>query len=163
MEKILQSISKVRFQDCDPFNHLYNTRYLDYFLNAREDQLLDAYNLDVFREMKGKSLVWVVSGHQICYLKPAFMGEYVLIDSQLIEVTPRSLVVEMRMWDESKTNLKSILWTKFTYFNITTQRAALHSDEMTGIFKEVCLPVEQIYFEDRELFLIRQTRSGGPG
>jgi acyl-CoA thioester hydrolase len=48
MQKILQSTVKVRFQDCDPFNHLYNTRYLDYFLNSREDQLLDAYNLDAF-------------------------------------------------------------------------------------------------------------------
>ena len=29
----------VRFQDCDPFGHLNNARYIDYFLNARQDQI----------------------------------------------------------------------------------------------------------------------------
>jgi len=36
--KILQSTYQVRFQDSDPFRHLNNARYLDYFVNAREDQ-----------------------------------------------------------------------------------------------------------------------------
>ncbi len=25
----------IRFQDCDPFGHLNNARYIDYFVNAR--------------------------------------------------------------------------------------------------------------------------------
>lgn len=37
--KELESIAVARFQDCDPFSHLNNARYIDYFLNAREDQL----------------------------------------------------------------------------------------------------------------------------
>ena len=28
-----------RFSDCDPFGHLNNARYIDYFINAREDHL----------------------------------------------------------------------------------------------------------------------------
>ncbi len=158
METILQSATKVRFQDCDPFNHLYNSRYLDYFLNAREDQLLSAYNLNVFSGMNDSGLVWVVSSNQICYLKPASMGESIIIDSQLIEVTPRNLTVEMRMWDEGKANLKSILWTKFTYFDIKTQKPALHSEELSQLFKEVHLPVGQVSFDDRKNHLIQKTR-----
>ena len=34
MEKVLKSRAKVRFQDCDPFNHLNNARYIDYFLKV---------------------------------------------------------------------------------------------------------------------------------
>lgn len=158
MQKILQSTVKVRFQDCDPFNHLYNTRYLDYFLNAREDQLLEAYNLDVFSGATDTGLVWVVSSSQICYFKPVFTGEVVIIDSQLIEATPRSLTVEMRMWDKTKVNLKSMLWTKFTYFNIKTQKTALHSQELTNLFKEIIAPVGQINFDDRKSAWIQKTR-----
>ncbi|SHL90860.1 acyl-CoA thioesterase [Mucilaginibacter sp. OK098] len=158
MQKILQSTVKVRFQDCDPFNHLYNTRYLDYFLNAREDQLLEAYNLDAFGGTADTGLVWVISSNQICYLKSVFRGEVIIIDSQLIEVKPRSLTVEMRMWDENKVSLKSMLWTKFTYFNIKTQKPALHSDELTSLFNEIIAPVGQTNFDDRKTALIQELR-----
>ncbi len=158
MKNILQSTAKVRFQDCDPFNHLYNTRYLDYFLNTREDQLLDAYKLDVFGNMNDGGFVWLVSSNQICYLKPANMGESIVIDSQLIEETFRSLVVEMRMWDEEMTELKAMLLTKFVYYNIKTQKPALHPEPLSILFKEIVLPVAQNNFEERKTFLIRQIR-----
>ena len=44
MTKILESKIRVRFQDCDPFNHLNNSSYIDYFFDAREDQLHNRYN-----------------------------------------------------------------------------------------------------------------------
>jgi thioesterase-3 len=158
MQTILQSPVKIRFQDCDPFNHLYSTRYLDYFLNVREDQLLSAYNLNVFQDMVDKQLVWVIAGTQIAYLKPALMGETVLIASQLTAFSPRTLSVEMRMWDETGKILKSLMWTNFTYFNIQTQRPALHSDELNQLFEKILLPIEQTGFEDRKNQLIRQNR-----
>ena len=46
LSKILESKVKIRFQDCDPFNHLNNAAYINYFINAREDQILENYHLD---------------------------------------------------------------------------------------------------------------------
>ena len=43
LPKQLESTTKIRFQDCDPFRHLNNARYTDYFMNAREDQLAQFY------------------------------------------------------------------------------------------------------------------------
>ncbi len=40
LKKIIESKVKIRFPDCDPFNHLNNSKYIDYFINAREDQLI---------------------------------------------------------------------------------------------------------------------------
>ncbi len=34
---VLGSKTKIRFQDCDPFNHLNNAAYINYLINARED------------------------------------------------------------------------------------------------------------------------------
>ena len=45
----LQSTVKIRFQDCDPFNHLNNAAYLNYFVNAREDQILEQYGIDIYK------------------------------------------------------------------------------------------------------------------
>jgi thioesterase-3 len=158
MKKILSSTRKVRFQDCDPFNHLNNAKYLDYFINAREDQLLDDYGLDVFGMMGSQKLSWVVSSQQIGYFRPATAMESIGIETQLISFDSRNLVVEMRMYDESKTRLKALLWTRFSHFNLALQRSAEHSEELTELFREVLLPVEQSDFEARRAYISQQKK-----
>jgi acyl-CoA thioester hydrolase len=43
MEKTPISFYTVRFNDCDPLGHLNNSKYIDYFLNAREDHLKEHF------------------------------------------------------------------------------------------------------------------------
>jgi len=159
MEKILKSKRKIRFQDCDPFNHLNNSKYLDYFINTREDQIAENYDLDIFKYMKTTGLSWVVASNQINYLKPAFTMETVLIESQLIQYTDNLLLVEMKMWNENETQLKAILWIKFIPYNIQTQKAANHSDDLMKLFQSVVLPVDHSVFEKRYLEIIQQLKT----
>ncbi len=37
--KFTSELVKIRFQDCDPFQHLNATRYFNYFFNSRDDQI----------------------------------------------------------------------------------------------------------------------------
>ncbi|RNL91708.1 acyl-CoA thioesterase [Sinomicrobium pectinilyticum] len=154
MEKrpsILESRTKIRFQDCDPFNHLNNARYLDYFINAREDQLLEQYNLDIFRIVREQGLGWVVSSSHIAYLKPVFTMEEVVIETQLIRYSDKHLQVEARMWDKDKTVLKSVAWINFVHFNLRTSKVQRHTEEFMELFREVLLPVKSTTFEERHL------------
>lgn len=159
MKKILKTKRKVRFQDCDPFNHLNNSKYLEYFINAREDQIAENYDLDIFKYMKATGLSWVVASNQISYLKPAFTMETVLIESQLIQYTDNLLLVEMKMWNENETELKAILWVKFIQYNIQTKKAASHSEDLMKLFESVVLPVEQSVFENRYLEIIKNLKT----
>jgi acyl-CoA thioester hydrolase len=159
MEKILKTKRKVRFQDCDPFNHLNNSKYLEYFINAREDQIAENYDLDIFKYMKNTGLSWVVASNQISYLKPAFTMETVLIESQLIQYTDNLLLVEMKMWNENETELKAILWIKFIQYNIQTKKAASHSEDLMKLFESVVLPVDQSVFENRYLEIIQNLKT----
>ncbi|MGZ3758222.1 MAG: acyl-CoA thioesterase [Mucilaginibacter sp.] len=160
MKKTLSSIKKVRFQDCDPFNHLNNAKYIDYFINAREDQLLENYNLDIFKIAQTEGLSWVISSNQISYLRPAFTMETIVIDSQLIAFTPKSLMVEMRMWDAEQSKLKAMLWTNFVHYDLKAQKPLNHAPEFSKLFADVLLPVEQTTFEKRRNSLIRQSKVG---
>jgi len=155
MKKILTSVRKVRFQDCDPFNHLNNAKYIDYFINAREDQLLENYGLDIFDIANKQGLSWVVASNQICYLKPAYTMESILIESQVITQNSKSLMVEMRMWDEAQTTLKAILWTNFIHVDLKTQRPVNHSPEFSQLFADIILPIDQASFEERRMYLLR--------
>ena len=159
MEKILKTKRKVRFQDCDPFNHLNNSKYLEYFINVREDQIAENYDLDIFKYMKTTGLSWVVASNQISYLKPAFTMETILIESQLIQYTDNLLLVEMKMWNEEETELKAILWVKFIHYNIQAKKVANHSEDLTKLFESVVLPVDQSIFENRYLEIIQQLKT----
>ena len=159
MEKILKTKRKIRFQDCDPFNHLNNSKYLEYFINAREDQIAENYDLDIFKYMKETGLSWVVASNQISYLKPASTMETVVIESQLIQYTANLLLVEMKMWNEQETELKAILWVKFIHYNIQAKKTANHSDDLMQLFESVVVPVEQSIFENRFLEIIQKIKN----
>lgn len=156
MEKILTSKTKVRFQDCDPFNHLNNSKYIDYLMNAREDHLIQHYNLNVYDEAKHKGISWVVGSNQLLYLSPATNMETVLIETQLIKYSAKNLTVEMKMWDEDKKRLKALLWSTFVHFNLKEKKAHSHNPEFLELFEKVVLPVEQTSFDARSRFLAVQ-------
>ncbi len=149
MHRILVNKVKVRFQDCDPFNHLNNSKYIDYFINAREDHLLENYNLDIYTMALKEGVSWVVASNQISYLRPALMMENVVIESQVISYTTKSLQVELRMYNEDKSELKSVMWSKFVHYNMKTQRTHEHADRFMKLFKEAHMPVEETIFEAR--------------
>ncbi len=159
MKNRLESKAKIRFQDCDPFNHLNNSKYIDYFINAREDQVLEYYNLDIFKHIRTTGKGWVVVSNQIAYVKPAIMMEEVIIESQLIKYLNSSLQVEMKMWNSDKTVLKSIFWTTFVYFEIRNQKRAEHSQELNKLFSDVVNPVEEVSFEKRSREIIQKMKN----
>lgn len=149
MKKILESKTKVRFQDCDPFNHLNNSKYIDYFINAREDQLIENLDLDIYNVAMTEGVGWVVGSNQISYLKPAYTMEMICIESQLINYSSQSIQVELRMYNESKTELKSVMWSKFVHIKMKTQGSTQHATNYMQLFESVHLPVSEVIFEDR--------------
>jgi YbgC/YbaW family acyl-CoA thioester hydrolase len=149
LPKILETKTKIRFQDCDPFNHLNNASYFNYLNNAREDQLIESYNLDIYKHARATGKSWVIGSHQIAYLKPANLMETVTIDSQLLRYNEKTLWVEIRMWNEDKSKLKAVLWSTLTHFNIVKQKSETHSEDLMNLFKEVVLPLEVSSFEER--------------
>lgn len=149
MEKLLKSNSIIRFQDCDPFNHLNNAKYLDYFINAREDQLIREYDLDVFKLAATEGKSWVIASNQISYFRPALVMEKVVIETQLITFTEKSIQVEMRMWDQKESDLKALLWARFTHFDLKNLKPISHLSKYGELFSSVVLPVYETSFEER--------------
>ena len=149
LPKVLESSAKIRFQDCDPFNHLNNAAYINYLMNAREDQLITYYDIDVYEIAKTEGKSWIVGSNQISYLQPALLMEDVLIDSQLLSYTKSTLRAEIRMWNKEKTKLKAVMWSAFVHFNLLSQKPEVHSEAFMKIFEQIHKPVNEQTFEDR--------------
>ncbi|MGV3632331.1 MAG: acyl-CoA thioesterase [Bacteroidota bacterium] len=148
-QKVLESKAKVRFPDCDPFNHLNNSKYIDYMINAREDHLLQDYELDVHRLAMKEGISWVVGQNQIAYLSSANLMETVTLESRLLSYDEKSLLAEVLMWNEEKTILKAVLWTRYVHVDLRQQKSRPHSKEFMDFFAEVVCPVAADDFESR--------------
>ena len=140
MEKILQSFYTIRFNDCDPFGHLNNARYIDYFLNAREDHLAHYYQLRL-TDFAKRGIGWVVNSHQIQYTRPAVYNEKISIQSSLTELGPAHLVVHMLMQDESRQTNKATMVSRFTCINLKTGRKENHPEDFMAFAANIVVNV----------------------
>lgn len=136
-----ETLVTVRFQDCDPFGHLNNARYIDYFFNARQDQLVEHYNLSTYEPDSPAQASWVVKKTQLAYLRPAKVMEQVLVRTRLIHFTDKTLVMEGLMLDREGKHLKAFSWVEFTYVSLTTGRPTSHSEEMMGLCRTILVPM----------------------
>jgi len=154
LEKNPESTASIRFPDCDPFHHLNNARYLDYFINAREDHLNDFYGFNIHQYTKEHGKGWVVGMNQIAYFRPAMLMEKVVIQSTLLHLGQRDILVEMRMYDGNKSKLKALLWSRFYHVDLKTQKGIPHSEELMKFFSPLAQPLEgEIDFEKRAALL----------
>ena len=138
MDKTPHSVCTIRFTDCDPFGHLNNARYIDYFLNGRDDHLKDAYGLDLTHFYQ-QGVSWLVASHQISYLRPAAYNERVCLQSAVIEVGAGSLLVEMIMMDEKRSYIKAFMWSNFIHVNVKSGKKENHADSFMEFARSVIL------------------------
>ncbi len=152
------STKVIRFQDCDPYGHLNNAKYIDYLINAREDHLINVYDLNVFAMAQFEKRGWLVGHNEIVYLKPANIMEEVMIHTSLIDFTERYVKAEMVMTDKSESHVKALLWTKFYHFDFKVNQGVQHSDDMLSFLEQIKLDIEHENAEQRARFLARSLK-----
>lgn len=158
-DKLLESKSRIQYQDCDPFNHLNNSKYIDYIMAARTEQLLEHYDFNTSEVVAKQGIGWVAAQTQISYFHPASWMDLVTIETRLTRFSESSVVVEALMWDEHKTRLKAIMWSKLVHFDIKTQRSFTHSEELMNLFREIHFPIENNPTFDERVKSFKQAKS----
>ncbi len=154
----------VHFQDCDPFGHLNNARYFDYFLNAREEHTHRYYNLNLMELAREHQANWVVTNHQIAYLRPADHSKIISIQTRLIYSDNNTLVVEGIMMNKEKTKFKSLLWTTMRFISFKTGKTTDHPQTIMDLLTQLRVG-EVVYdpgnFQNRIKQINQQVKSQG--
>ena len=132
-----ESTHRVYLQDCDLLGHLNNARYLDYFLNAREDHAAQHYALNMGQMAQEQNAAWVITKHHISYLRPARHGETVRIRTQLIHFDNSGLVVEMQMLAEDGLRLKAVLWSELAFVRVDSGTRTEHADDLMDLLEQL--------------------------
>ncbi|MBP6386119.1 MAG: acyl-CoA thioesterase [Pseudarcicella sp.] len=157
------SPATVRFQDCDPLNHLNNIKYFDYFFNAREDALEREYGFDFLTYFQKYQCTWVAYNHQIAYLSAALIKEKILVVSGIIHHTDDTVITEYVMTDLSGKHLKSVFWSTAKYFNLQTGKKTIHQPELDLLLKKIKITdinFESTSFESRIKTIKTQLSAG---
>lgn len=159
-----QSTAVIRFQDCDAFGHLNNAQYLHYFINAREDHLRTYYQFDLYKHARQSGANWVITKHEIAYLRPALLGEVVHITTRLIDLAPQSLRVEGVMWDEAGQQLKAVQWTQFRYIDLNNGRSNTHPPDVAHLLRNILVEDAMVRdnLDERVKEIKRRQRSTAP-
>jgi len=148
LERHPQSFTRIRFQDCDPFGHLNNGRYMDYFINAREEHLRDFYGFDIY-EGRFAEKNWVVRSSSVSHLAPARNNQRVLIRTSMLNFSKSSIVIEYVMLAQDESRILASAWSDFRYFEIPTGRPSRHETELLSFFQKVSLGIDFSFNDEK--------------
>jgi len=132
----------IRFQDCDPLQHLNNAKYFDYYFNAREDQVPKLYGVEMMDFIRKYKSAWVVYNHNISYVKPAKVGEWVRIMSRVLWHNDNTAVIEYYMTDDAKKELKNLMWTTLKYVTIAEGRLTDHQGAVADYLRATSMQLD---------------------
>jgi acyl-CoA thioester hydrolase len=155
LPKILSSKKKIRFSDSSPYGHLAHGKYLDYFLDTREDQQIEFYHLNFYQIAQETGRNWLVSSTQVSFLKPAIVTDFVIIESQIISFSEVGYAVEMRMIGEKNKDLKAFMWVNYTHVDLNVSKIVPHHPIIQELFTHVASPIAEKTFEERQKTLRR--------
>lgn len=152
LPKILESQALIRFEDCDPFGHLNNGRFIDYFTNAREDQVREYYGFDVYKHIKETGKAWVVTSNQVQYIREVKYMETKTIRTCLRWFTSSNLMVEGQMVDPETQTILAVIWTRLTYIDLKNGGRTEYSQELMDLYHSISVLGEgkqDLTFEER--------------
>ena len=82
----------VRPDDIDMFQHVHSSRYLDYVLAARYDQMERCYRMPM-EEFLHLGFGWVIRAGTIRYKRPLGLGEKFVVETWIEEFVPDGVTV----------------------------------------------------------------------
>ena len=103
MYSVFESEIKIRPDDIDLNNHVHNTRYLDYVLAARYEQMVNNYKMSM-EEFHRLDYNWVVSATYIEYKRSLFLGDNIIVKTQVDSVNGAQSKV--KFWIVKKDNYR---------------------------------------------------------
>lgn len=115
---------QVRPDDIDMFQHVHSSRYIDYVLAARYDQMTRCYRMPMEEFMKN-GLGWVIRSAAIEYKRPLQLAEYMLVETRLEEMVKDTVKVVFRILRKENKKVCAEGHFYYTMINLTTGRAEM--------------------------------------
>jgi len=117
-----ESELQVRPDDIDMNQHVHNSRYFDYVLAARYDQMERCYKMPMEEFLK-HGFGWVVKKAFIEYKRPLALGDWFIVRTWIHEVVNDGVQVHFEIIKKATAKLSCDGYFDYTMVNMKTGRA----------------------------------------
>ena len=120
---------KVRPDDIDMFNHVHNSKYFDYVLAARYEQMEEYYGMSMEHVLE-QGYGWVVKTAYVDYKRPLGLGDLFLVETGIVELLDRGCKVEFTITNRKTNKICCDGWFDYVLINTETGRSMKVTEEM---------------------------------
>lgn len=120
---------KVRPDDIDMFNHVHNSKYFDYVLAARYEQMEEFYKMSM-EEFLSQGFGWVVKTAYVDYKRPLTLGDSFIVETGIMELQERGCKVVFNIINKKTNKLCCDGWFDYVLIDVKSGRSAKISPEM---------------------------------
>ncbi|MCL5029996.1 MAG: acyl-CoA thioesterase [Bacteroidetes bacterium] len=129
MYSIFESDITIRPDDIDMNNHVHNTKYLDYVLAARYDQMVKDYKMPM-NEFHSLDFNWVVSISHVEYKRALKLEDKIIVRTQLESVSGAQSKVNFWIVKKSSNKVAAEGYLIYTMISIKTGKPVRIPEEI---------------------------------
>jgi YbgC/YbaW family acyl-CoA thioester hydrolase len=122
-----QTELQVRPDDIDMNQHVHGSRYMDYVLAARYDQMARCYQMPMEEFLK-LGFGWFVHTAHVEYKRPLRLGEHFIVRTWVAEMLKHSVKVQFEIIKKKTSKLACDGYFDYTMVNLKTGRAEIIPD-----------------------------------
>ena len=113
---------QVRPDDLDMNAHVHNSKYFDYVLAARYDQMERCYKMPM-QDFISMGLGWVVKTAHVEYKRPLGLGERFVVRTWIEDFMKDGVKVQFEITKKGNGKISCDGWFQFTMVNLKTGRS----------------------------------------
>ena len=123
------TLHKVRPDDIDMFNHVHNSKYLDYVLAARYEQMEQHYSMamEKFLEL---GYGWVVKTANVNYKRPLGLSATFYVTTGLLEINQKGCKIMFEIENAKTKKICSDGYFDFVMIDIKSGKGVSLTQEM---------------------------------
>ena len=117
----------VRPDDIDMNQHVHGSRYFDYVLAARYDQMERCYKMPMAEFIK-LGYGWVIRTAHLEFKRPLLLGDLLVVRTWVEEMAKDSVLVKFEILKKANRKLSCEGYFNYTMINLKTGRAEIIPD-----------------------------------
>lgn len=130
---IFESELRVRPDDIDMFNHVHNSKYFDYVLAARYEQM------ELFYKMPMESFLqsgfgWVVRTAYVDFKRPLILGDIVAVRTGILTINEKGCRVQFEIENRRTKKIAADGWFDYVMIDTGTGKGTRVSEEMIAAY-----------------------------
>ncbi|MFN5218161.1 MAG: acyl-CoA thioesterase [Sphingomonadales bacterium] len=112
---------QVRPDDIDMFGHVHSSRYMDYVLAARFEQMERCYRMPM-QEFLVHNLGWYLSATELRFQRPLKLGDFMDVQTCIAETGAASIRVDFQILTVPNAKISCKGWAEYVLVDVKTGR-----------------------------------------